>query len=89
MMNNAFYFISEALFVLRINESQYIALSVVNGFMKKLFLIDYVNIYLFSLFFSIDFARWKVSGYPTLLISRFIINKIYKFLFILFGYVGK
>ena len=36
------------------NGSWYIALFVVFGFIKKLFLIDYANIYLFSVFFSID-----------------------------------
>ena len=32
---------------LKINESRYIALFVVSGSIKKLFSIDYVNIYLF------------------------------------------
>ena len=35
----------------KINESPYIALFVVSGSIKKLFSIDYVNIYLFSIFF--------------------------------------
>ena len=50
------------------SESRHISLFVVSGFIRKLFLIDYVNIYfsqsivfanicLFSIFFSIDFAR--------------------------------
>ena len=42
--------------VLKINESQYIALSVVSGSIGKLFSIEYVNIYLFSIFLSIDFT---------------------------------
>ena len=46
------------------NRSRYIALFVVSGSIKKIFLIDYVNIYLFSIFFSIDFARWKSKGLP-------------------------
>ena len=39
---------------------------------KKFFTIDYVNIYLFSRFLSIDFSSGKMWGYPTLLISWFI-----------------
>ena len=46
------------------NESRYIALFVISGFIKKLFLIDYENIYLFPLFFSIDFSRWRSVGLP-------------------------
>ena len=34
------------------NESRYIALFVIGGFIKQLFLINYVNIYLFSIFFN-------------------------------------
>ena len=34
----------------RINEVGYMALFVVNGSIKKLFSVDYVNIYLFSIF---------------------------------------
>ena len=41
----------------KVNESQYIALFVVSGFVvKKLFSIDSANIYHFSMFFSIDFS---------------------------------
>ena len=36
----------------KINESRYIALFVVSGSIKKLFSIDYVNIYIFSIFFQ-------------------------------------
>ena len=52
------------LFFLKINESRYIALFVFSGSIKKLFAIDYVNIYLFSIFFSIDFTGWKSVGLP-------------------------
>ena len=44
----------------KVNESRYIALLVVSGSIKKLFSIDYVNISLLSVYFSIDFAGWKV-----------------------------
>ena len=37
-------------YLLKINESRYIALFVVSGSIKKLFSIDYVTIYLFSIF---------------------------------------
>ena len=40
-------------------ESRYIALFLVSGFIKYLFLIDYVNIYLWAIFFSIDFLQQK------------------------------
>ena len=49
---------------LKLNESRYIALFVVSGSIKKLFSIDCVNIYLFSIFFSIDFSGWKSVGLP-------------------------
>ena len=39
-----------------------IALFVVSGFIEQLLLIDHVNIDLFSIFFSIDFPRWKRVG---------------------------
>ena len=69
--------------LIKVNESRYIALFVVSGYIKKIFLMDCVNIYLFSLFFKIvfaniyvfsiffskEFARWKSVGLPTLLIS--------------------
>ena len=42
----------------KVNESKYTALFVVSGSVKKLFSIDSVNIYLSSIFFSIDFGRW-------------------------------
>ena len=44
---------------LKINESRYITLFLVSGSIKKLFPIDYVNIYLFSICFSIDFEIYK------------------------------
>ena len=37
------------------NESRYNTLFMVSGSIKKLFSVDYVNIYLFSIFLSIDF----------------------------------
>ena len=44
------------------DESLYIALFVASGSIKKLFLTDFVDIYLFSIFFSIDFAQCKSLG---------------------------
>ena len=44
---------------LKVNESWYIALFVVSRSIKKLFSIDYDDIYLFSIYFPIDFAWWK------------------------------
>ena len=41
----------------KVNKSRYIALFMVSGSIKKLFLIDFVNTYLFSIFFSIVFAN--------------------------------
>ena len=41
---------------LKVNESWYIELFLVIGSIKKLFLIDFINIYLFSMLFSIAFA---------------------------------
>ena len=49
---------------IKVNESRYIALFVVRKSIKKLFSIYYVNIYLFSIFFSMDFARQKGVGLP-------------------------
>ena len=46
----------------KVNESQYISLFVFSGSCQKLLSIDSVNIYLFSIFFSTDFARWKSVG---------------------------
>ena len=42
-----------------VNESWYIVLFVISGSIKKLFSIDFINIYLFSRFFSINLVRWK------------------------------
>ena len=44
----------------KVKESRYIALLMVSGSIKKLFSIDYVNISLLSVYFSIYFAGWKV-----------------------------
>ena len=41
----------------KVNESRYIALFVVSGFIKKSCLIDFANIYLFSISFSEVFAN--------------------------------
>ena len=44
--------------MIKVNKPRYIALFVVSGSIKKLFSIDCVNIYLFSVFFfSLDFAQ--------------------------------
>ena len=50
--------------MLEINESQFIALFVLIGSIKKLLSIDYVNIYPYSRPFSIDFAQWKSVVLP-------------------------
>ena len=47
---------------LKVNESRYIALFVISLSVKKLFSIDCDNIYVFSIFTSINFARWKSVG---------------------------
>ena len=51
-------------FKFKVNESRYILLFVFSRSIKKLFSIDYVNIYLSSILFSIDFAWWKGVGLP-------------------------
>ena len=48
----------------KVNESQYTALFAFSGSYQKLLSINSVNIYLFSIFFSIDFARWKSVDLP-------------------------
>ena len=48
----------------KVNESRHIALFVFSGSIKKLFSIDFVKIYLFSMFFSIGFSRWKNVELP-------------------------
>ena len=50
--------------ILKVNESQYIALFVFTGSIKKLFSIDCVDIYLLSILFSIDFTRWESVTLP-------------------------
>ena len=73
-------FIDDFHVCLKINESQYIALFVVCGTIKKLFSIDCVNIYfsqsIVNYLFSIGLKVW---GYPTLLISWFINFKLFFF----------
>ena len=49
---------------IKVNESRDFAFFVSSGSIKKLFSIDCVNIYLFSMFFSKEFARWKSVGIP-------------------------
>ena len=46
------------IFYIKVNESRYIALFVVSESIKKLFLIDCVNIYLFSIFFFSNFCQY-------------------------------
>ena len=48
----------------KVNESRYIALFAFSWSIKKLFSIDCVNTYLFSIFFSIYFTRWERMGLP-------------------------
>ena len=47
---------------IKINESHDIALLVVSGFIKKLFSIDYINIYLLPIFFQYTFCLVKKCG---------------------------
>ena len=58
--------------IVRNNESRYVEFFVVSGSIKRLFSIDYVNVFLFSIFLQWILPGGKVWGYPTLLISRFI-----------------
>ena len=51
-------------FIFQIKVSWHIALSVVSRSIIKLFSCDYVNINLFSMFFSIDFAQQKSGVTP-------------------------
>ena len=51
-------------FLFKLIDSRYIPLLADSGSIKKLFSIDYANIYLFSTFFSIDFDRLKSVGLP-------------------------
>ena len=46
-----------------VKELRNIVLFVVSGSIKMLSSFDCVNIYLFSIFFSIDFARRKIVGF--------------------------
>ena len=58
--------------MVKVDKSWYIALVAVSGSIKKLFSIDCVNIaniYVFSIFFSIDF---KSVALPKLVFSRFL-----------------
>ena len=57
---------------LKVNESQYIVLFVVSKSIKNLLLIDFANIYIFSIFFSMYIARWKSVGLPPHIVSMVI-----------------
>ena len=65
---------------------QYTALFVVSGSIKKLFSVGYVNSYLFSIFFSIDFKvflidfKFEVSPHCLYRDSLTSDNKFYQFL---------
>ena len=48
----------------KVNESWYIVLFVFRGATRKLFSIDYVNIYFYSIFPSIDLALWRGVELP-------------------------
>ena len=60
----------------KVIESRYIALFVARGYIKKLFSIVCVNIYLFSIFFQWILPDGKVQDYSTLLMSWFINFKL-------------
>ena len=63
-------YVKEDIFLcFKVNKSRYIALFMVSGSTKKLLSTDFVNIYLFSIFFSIDFPRWKSVRLPTFFVS--------------------
>ena len=72
-------YVKEDIFLcFKVKKSRYFALFVVSGSNKKLLSIDFINIYLFSIFFSIafvnnnlfskffsiDFVSWKSVGLP-------------------------
>ena len=65
--------------VFKLKESRYIALFMFSGSIKKFYFIDYVNIYLLSYFFSIDFARCK---------KLFSTDCIYIYIFSIFVSLG-
>ena len=48
--------------VFEINKSRYIAIFMAGGSMEKVFSIDFINIYLTSIFFLIDFAGQLSEG---------------------------
>ena len=59
-------------FLIKVSKSRYIALFVYSRSIKKLFSVDCVNIYLFSIFFQSIFLGGKGWGYPALFISLLI-----------------
>ena len=48
----------------KVTESRDKALFMVNGSIKKILLIDFVNVYIYLIFFSVDFAPWKSVELP-------------------------
>ena len=50
--------------ILKLTSQGIFALFVVSGPIKQFFSIDSVNIYIFSIFFPIGFARWKSARSP-------------------------
>ena len=50
--------------MIKINVSRYVTINVTGESIETLFSIDYVNIYLFSIFFPIDFAWWRSERLP-------------------------
>ena len=49
---------------IKVIKSRHIALFVFSGSIRKLFSVDCVNIYLFSISFSIEFSWWKNVELP-------------------------
>ena len=64
VQTNSLIFLSFLGKYIKVNESRYIALFLVSGSIKKLVSIDYLNTYIFSIFCSINFARWESVGLP-------------------------
>ena len=65
---------------IKVNESRYISLFVFSGSINKLFSIYCTNVYLFSIFFSIDFERWrKLFSIECVSIYLYLIFFFYRF----------
>ena len=56
----------------KVNESRYISLFVVSGSIQELSSVVYVNVYLFSKTFSIDFTE---KSFSQLIVSIFIFSQ--------------